>query len=139
MKRRLYFLLQGVANARSAMSEHERNDIARNYPHAFAAKGIGLEDLPRASRNRCSDLGVRLETIFRDGNFALFLIALSVPGIIALMNVSGYRLLPLAVVMLVTLLAGVGTASRIPGVHLAGFADALSSPGSPARGRRIHR
>jgi hypothetical protein len=125
MKRRLYFLLPDVANARSAVAELERNDIARNSLHVIAAKGIDLEDLPRASHNQRSDLGARLETIFWDGNLVLFLIALVVLGVLVLMNVSGYWLLPPAAVMLVTFLAGVGFTSYIPNVHLAEFADAL--------------
>ena len=125
VERRLYFLLPDVAHAKTVVDRLETNGIERKYTHVIAAQGIDLEGLPLASPNQRLDLGARLETIFWDGNLVLFFLALMALTVLILMTSSGLWLLVPAVIMLTTLIVGVGFTRYIPNVHLSEFTDAL--------------
>ena len=125
VERRLYFLLPDVAHARTVVAKLETNGIERKYTHVIAAQGIDLEGLPLASPNQRMDLGARLETIFWDGNLALFFLALMALIVLILMNVSGFWLVLASIIMLTTFIVGIGFTKYIPNVHLSEFADAL--------------
>jgi hypothetical protein len=125
LERRLYFLLPDVAHAKVVVAKLETHGIESKYTHVTAAQGIDLEGLPLASPNQRTDLGARLETIFWDGNLVLFFLALMALVVLILMNVSGYWLTVPSIVMLITLIVGVGFSKYIPNVHLSEFADAL--------------
>ena len=124
MKRRLYFLLPDVMHTRSIVDELETGGIQRRCIHVIAAQGVDLEGLPIASRNQRNDLGAKLETIFWNGNLALFTIALLVLIVLALLHVSWYWLLIPVAIMLATFVTGAEFTRYIPNVHLSEFTDA---------------
>ena len=126
MKRRLYFLLPDVMHTRSIVSELETDGIERRCIHVIAAQGVDLEGLPAASLNQRNDLGAKLEALLWNGNLMLFIVALLVLVVLALLDASGYWLLIPAVVMLATFATGVEFTRHIPNVHLSEFTDAIN-------------
>ncbi len=125
MKRRLYFLLPDAGHARSVVAELETNGIERRRMHAIAGRDIDLEGLPMASRNQGNDRGAQLEAILWNGNLVLFVIALLLLTVLALLQVSLLWLLVPVAVMLTTFVMGVQFTRHIPNVHLSEFTDAL--------------
>jgi hypothetical protein len=123
--RRVYFLLPDATHARAVVARLEMNGVERKNSHVIAAKGVDLEGLPLASHNQRMDLGARLETVFWDGNLVLFILALVTLIVLTLVNVSGFWMLVPAIIMLTTLVVGLGFTRYIPSIHLSEFADAL--------------
>ena len=125
MKRRLYFLLPDVTHTRALADELEAEGIPRRQIHVVAGQNVDLEGLPTDPEDPGNDPDARLESVFWNGNLAVFFVALIGLFVLALLQVSAFWLLVPVAVMLVSLISGALFASHVPNVHLSEFSDAL--------------
>ena len=77
--------------------------------HTLAKPGVDLSASPVATNRQRRDSSARLETILRDGNLAIFFIALVALITIAHTGLAWFLLLLPAAIMLVTFVSGSDT------------------------------
>lgn len=94
MKRRLYFLLPGVAHAKTIHNELLLTHIEERNMHVLARDDISLEDLPEASLLEKSDLIHGLQLGFIVGGFTG--IALAMTAYLTSMIVPGWETISMA-------------------------------------------
>lgn len=124
MKRRLYFLFPDTGQARAAVQDLMRLDVAPEHLHTLARADIDLGDLPVATDPQRHDALAQIEKGLWNGNLALF--ALAAIGLALAIVFGAIAWAALAVlVMAASVAGGAWFAMRLPHVHLDEFRAAL--------------
>jgi len=124
MKRRLYFLFPDAGQARAAVHDLMRLDVAPDRLHTIARPDIGLDDLPVATDPQRRDALAQIEKGLWNGNLALFALAAVGLALAIVFGAIGWAALAV-LVMAVSVAGGAWFAMRLPHVHLDEFRAAL--------------
>ncbi len=124
MLRRLFFLLPDEAHAQRVVKHLVFLNISERNIHAIA-RGVELENLPKATERQKNDTAFRVESFLWNANLFLFVIAL-MTFFVSLVMTEFYWSLGALFVMTVTFFVGEHFVVNVPDVHLSEFTDALS-------------
>jgi hypothetical protein len=123
MNRRLYFLAPDPEHARRIVGDLETAGVRHNDIHALANDDALVRDLPSTTRAPQQDIGLYVERRLWDLNLIAFMIALAVLVTLLIKGLTGWAVIPLAVVISTFVVAVLFT--RIPNAHVHEFREAL--------------
>jgi hypothetical protein len=123
MNRRLYFLAPDTQHARRIVDDLETAGVRYDDIHALANDDALARDLPGTTRAQQQDIGLYLERKLWGLNLIAFVIALGVLVTLLIEGLTGWAVIPLAVVIS-TFVVGL-LFTRVPNAHLQEFSEAL--------------
>ena len=123
MNLRLHFLAPDPAHAQRIIGDLEAAGVRHNDIHALANDDALLRDHPRTTRAPQQDIGLYVERRLWGLNLIAFMIALAVLVTLLIKGLTGWAVIPLAVVIS-TFVVGV-LFTRIPNADVHEFREAL--------------
>lgn len=125
MKRRLFFLLPDVKQAKDIVFELNQIGIDQTHMHVIAREDIDTTGLPESTSLQKKDGIYQIEQFLWNSNLVLFTIALFFAMYFFLTNSPIVALVPLAI-MLICFASGCLFTSKVPSTHLSEFETAIS-------------
>jgi hypothetical protein len=125
MKRRLYFLLPDAAHVERAINDIEAAGIARRHMHLMGRSVEGIRGLGPIRVTKGLDAAYWVEWWLWRINLALFVTALLALVAMLIWSPSYLAIVPL-VVMVASLVAGIGFVTHVPSLHLNEFRNAIA-------------